>query len=160
MIQLEALPESNGKKFMPIITDLWRRTQPIIRYRLNDVLQMESQPCSCGSSFRVIHAIEGRCDDICYFESIAGGTRPFFPDTIRRMILLASPDIVDYQVLQERCGQLHIHLLVVPGASFDAVAQVVQASVDTTVAQYACRPATVVIEQGLVETPPGADAEN
>ena len=155
MIQLEALPESNGKKFIPIITDLWRRTQPIIRYRLNDVLQMESQPCSCGSSFRVIRAIEGRCDDICYFESIAGGIRPFFPDTIRRMILLASPDIVDYQVLQERCGQLHIHLSVVPGASFGAVAQVVQASVGTTVAQYACRPATVVIEQGLVALPAG-----
>jgi putative adenylate-forming enzyme len=155
MIQLEALPESNGKKFMPIITDLWRRTQPIIRYRLNDVLQMESQSCSCGSSFRVIRAIEGRCDDICYFESIAGGIRPFFPDTIRRMILLASPDIVDYQVLQERCGQLHIHLSVVPSASFGTVAQVVQASVDSTVAQYACRPATVYIEQGLVALPAG-----
>jgi len=25
-----------------------------------------------------------------------GGTRPFFPDTIRRMILLASPHILDY----------------------------------------------------------------
>ncbi len=155
MIQLEALPESNGEKFMPIITDLWRRTQPIIRYRLNDVLQMDPQPCSCGSSFRVIRAIEGRCDDVCYFESLAGGTRPFFPDTIRRMILLASPDIVDYQVLQERCGQLHIHLSVVPGASFGTVVQAVQVSVDTTVAQYACRPATVYIEQGLVAFPAG-----
>ncbi len=154
-LQFEPLPGSDGERVTPIVTDLWRRTQPIIRYRLNDVLQLDPDPCRCGSSFRVIRAIEGRCDDICYFESLAGGTRPFFPDTIRRMILLASPDIVDYLVVQERCGHLHVYLSTVPGASFSAVAQAVQASVATTVAQYTCRPATVSIEQGLVPLPPG-----
>ena len=155
LIQLEELPDSNGEKFMPIITDLWRRTQPIIRYRLNDVLQMEHRPCSCGSAFRVIRAIEGRCDDICYFESNAGGTRAFFPDTIRRMILLASSDIVDYQVLQERCGHMLIHLDVSAQASFGVVATSVRESVQTTVAQYGCRPATINIEQGLSASPTG-----
>ncbi len=155
VLQLEPLPGSNGERVMPVVTDMWRRTQPIIRYRLNDVLQMESRPCSCGSAFRVIRAIEGRCDDICYFVSLDGSMRPFFPDTIRRMILLASPDILDYQAVQEECGQLRIHLLVTPKASFSTVAQAVQESVNATLAQYDCRPATPRIEEGLELPAPG-----
>jgi putative adenylate-forming enzyme len=155
ILQLEPLPGSNGERVMPVVTDMWRRTQPIIRYRLNDVLQLDSQPCSCGSAFRVIRAIEGRCDDICYFESLDGSARPFFPDTIRRMILLASPDIVDYQAVQEQCGQLRMHLSVTPQASFGAIAQAVTASVEATVAQYACRPALLSVEEGLEPLAPG-----
>src|SRR6266566_7916242 len=155
IIQLEALPGSDGERVIPIVTDMWRSTQPIIRYRLNDVLQMDPRPCSCGSTFRVIRAIEGRCDDVCYFESLAGGTRPFYPDTIRRMILLANPDIADYQAVQERCGHLRIHLSKASRAQFGEVAQSVLASVQTTVAQYGCRPAEVSIEEGLGPSKPG-----
>ena len=154
MLQLEPLPGSE-ERVMPIVTDLWRKTQPIIRYRLNDILQLDPAPCRCGSSFRVIRTIEGRSDDICYFESLTGGTRPFFPDTIRRMILLASPHIVDYQVVQERHGHMRIHLSVAPGIPFNSVVQEVKASATMILAQYDCRPAELCIEEGLVPLPPG-----
>lgn len=153
-LQFEPLPD--GERVMPIITDLWRRTQPIIRYRLNDILQLASAPCTCGSSFRVIRSIEGRSDDICYFESQTGERRPFYPDTIRRMLLLASPEIVDYQVIQEQYGQLRIHLAVTSTASFDAIVQSVTASVAATIAQYECRPASIQIENGLLPLIAGA----
>jgi putative adenylate-forming enzyme len=155
ILQFEALPESDGQRVVPIITDLWRRTQPIIRYRLNDVLQLEKHPCPCGSPFRVIRSIEGRCDDICYFESLTGEPRPFFPDTIRRMILLASPDITDYQVIQPNPGKLNIYLTITSGTSFENVSAAVLASVNATVAQYSCQPAIVQIEQGIVPPSPG-----
>ncbi|WP_165423239.1 F390 synthetase-related protein [Ktedonosporobacter rubrisoli] len=155
MLQFEALEGSEDRLVQPIITDLWRKTQPIIRYRLNDLLELDPAPCVCGSGFRVIRAIEGRSDDICYFETLTGELRPFFPDTIRRMILLASPDITDYQVVQERNGQLHIYLQTEPGASFERVAQLVRASVAATIAQYACRSADVEIEPGLPPALPG-----
>jgi len=71
------------------------------------------------------------------------------------MILLASPDIVDYQAVQEQCGQLRIHLTVAPQASFGAIAQAVVASVEATVAQYACRPARLSVEEGLEPLSPG-----
>jgi phenylacetate-CoA ligase len=154
ILQFEPLPGSD-ERVKPVVTDLWRKTQPIIRYRLNDILQLDPSPCTCGSSFRVIRTIEGRSDDICYFESLTGGTRPFFPDTIRRMILLASPHIVDYQVVQERHSQLRIHLSIAPDIPFDSIVQEVQASAATMLAQYACRAAEMSIEQGLAPLPPG-----
>jgi putative adenylate-forming enzyme len=154
-LQLEPLPD-DPTRVMPIVTDLWRTTQPIIRYRLNDVLQLDPRACACGSAFRVIHSIEGRSDDVCYFEADAGGARPFFPDTIRRMILLASAQILDYQAVQARSGELHIRLSIPAGTAFDAIAQAVRASVMATVAQYACRPPRLTIEQGIMPAVPGA----
>jgi putative adenylate-forming enzyme len=43
LLQFEPLEDQSvdqGGRVTPIVTDLWRRTQPIIRYRLNDVLRL------------------------------------------------------------------------------------------------------------------------
>ncbi len=154
-LQFEPASGDSEDRVMPIVTDLWRRTQPIIRYRLNDVLQLDPTPCSCGSPFRAIRAIEGRSDDVCYFTSHTGQPRPFFPDTLRRMILLASPSIADYQVVQPHCGHIDIYLSLTPGASFEIVRRSVQASVATTLNQYNCLPAVLQIVQGLPPLPAG-----
>lgn len=146
---------ATGERVMPIVTDLWRTTQPIIRYRLNDVLQLETRPCVCGSPFRVIRSIEGRCDDVCSFLSLDGDIRPFYPDTIRRMILLASQDISDYQVVQRSPGHLAIALAIAPQADFALVAASVLASVQSILASYACRPAQVEISAGIEPPVPG-----
>lgn len=156
-------PPSSGasEPVTPIVTDLWRRTQPIIRYRLNDVLRMRNQPCPCGSSFRVIEAIEGRCDDVCYFYANDGTLRPFFPDTIRRMILLASSLITDYAAIQTADGQLCIHLALAEPAAHgperDAVAAAVRLSTVAVANQYGCRAPQLEIEFQL--PPPVAGAK-
>ena len=133
----------------PIVTDLWRKTQPIIRYRLNDVLRLAGKPCRCGSDFRVVEAIEGRCDDVCYFVTDAGGTRPFFPDVIRRMVLLASDAITEYQAVQERPGQLRVRVALLTGADADAMDAALRRSADETMAWYGCRPMDLTIEHEL-----------
>ncbi len=144
----------------PIVTDLWRRTQPIIRYRLDDVLQLAGKPCPCGSCFRTIARIEGRCDDVCYFfehhGSTSGPRRPFFPDTIRRMILLAGAGIADYQALQERDGQLLVHLQLTPGAHQQQVIDAVRTSVYATVEQYGCLRPQLDIDTHLPPLPPAS----
>ncbi|MFV0428031.1 MAG: F390 synthetase-related protein [Arachnia sp.] len=62
-------------RFVPIITDLRRRTQPIIRYRLNDVLVKRTAPCPCGSVLMALERIEGRQDDTLLIDG-----RSVFPD--------------------------------------------------------------------------------
>ena len=65
------------------------------------------------------------------------------------MILLADPHIVDYQVFQEHCGHLRVHLAVTPAVPFSQVVPSVQTSVASIVAQYDCRPAILEIVEGL-----------
>jgi putative adenylate-forming enzyme len=151
-VQLEPLEEDSpgaaqSLACTPIITDLWRKTQPMIRYRLNDILVLSPKTCSCGSDFKVLERIEGRCDDICYFPQAhepAGRLRPFFPDTLRRMVLLAHADIADYLVIQDAPGSLRIRLEIKPAEEtvqsehFAQVESAVRQQVERTVQSYAC----------------------
>lgn len=86
-------------RFYPIITDFKRTSQPIINYRLNDLLVEATVPCPCGSVCQRIEKIEGRSDDIFLFKGRSGGTVPVFPDFIRRCVLFV-PNIHEYQASQ------------------------------------------------------------
>jgi putative adenylate-forming enzyme len=58
--------------FVPIVTDLARSTQPVVRYRLDDVLVERAEACACGSVFTAIERIRGRADDILFLPSRDG----------------------------------------------------------------------------------------
>jgi len=98
-------------KFNPVITDLYRKTQPHVRYRLNDVLTIKQGGCACGSPFLAIEQVEGRCDDIFYFKSNSNDSKVrVFSDFIRRTILFSSPEILEYQIIQKSIDHCHLHL--------------------------------------------------
>ena len=88
--------DSNKTRFHPIITDYLRSSQPIVRYELNDILH-EGPVCSCGSKSTVISKIEGRSDDIFRFLK-NGNEIIIYPDFIRRAVILASDQILNYSV--------------------------------------------------------------
>ena len=112
-IQKEYL-DPDKSRFMPIITDFRRTTQPIIRYRLNDILVKRKTPCQCGSKLIAIEHIEGRQDDIFYlpYQSSNGELVTIFPDFIRRAIVMVSDDIEDYQVMQLSLNRIEVALKV------------------------------------------------
>jgi phenylacetate-coenzyme A ligase PaaK-like adenylate-forming protein len=47
-----------------LVTSLFGRTMPLIRYELTDVPVPGDRPCSCGAAFPLIKAVKGRSDDI------------------------------------------------------------------------------------------------
>ncbi|WP_338592799.1 F390 synthetase-related protein [Paenibacillus sp. Y5S-9] len=99
------------RRFVPIITDFSRTSQPIIRYRLNDILTEAALPCACGSPFTAIERIEGRCDDTLYFTQLhTGEAVPVFPDFVTRSVIAASPDIEHYRVVQQGDGTMEVSL--------------------------------------------------
>lgn len=110
-IQKEYL-DPDKSRFMPIITDFRRTTQPIIRYRLNDILVERKTPCPCGSVLIAIEHIEGRQDDIFYLPhgSSNGEWVTIFPDFLRREIVMVSDEIEDYQVMQLSLNRIEVAL--------------------------------------------------
>lgn len=92
--------DEEKKRFYPLITDLWRTTQPVIRYELNDIVT-EKKNCTCGNPFTAIESIEGREDDILFFESKDRGKVNLFPDFLRRAIVLSDSNISDYALIQD-----------------------------------------------------------
>lgn len=98
----------DGRRFIPIVTDFTRRLQPILRYRLNDILVERAEPCPCGLPFTALEKIEGREDDIFVFPGRERTTVTVFPDFIRRCVLFAG-DVTDYRVVQDGDGALHVY---------------------------------------------------
>ena len=97
----------DDKRFYPIITDLKRRAQPIVRYRLNDILVKKATTCECGSLLLAIEKIEGRQDDVFEFIGLETEVVTVFPDYIRRCLLF-SDQVEEYRVQQVDANQLDV----------------------------------------------------
>jgi phenylacetate-coenzyme A ligase PaaK-like adenylate-forming protein len=82
-----------------LITSLFGRTLPLIRYEVTDIPVPNGKPCSCGAHFPLVSGVKGRADDIF-----------LYPDGIHihpvvfRTPLGQNPGIAEYQVLQTRNG--------------------------------------------------------
>lgn len=108
-IEKDWIDEGSGR-FAPVITDFNRKSQPVIRYRLDDVLVADGTPCPCGSAFARIAAIEGRCDDILDARTADGKPYALYADFVRRA-LIADDAVREYRV--EQHGRT-LHLFLTP----------------------------------------------
>ena len=73
-IEFELEPVSGTNGFRPIITDLRRKSQPIVRLRGDDFIELDERPCSCGYCGRTILPPQGRVSDLWHI-----GGRVFTP---------------------------------------------------------------------------------
>lgn len=116
-------------RFTPIVTDLRRRAQPIVRYRLGDVLRARSEPCPCGSALAAIERIEGREGDTLEFRGLDGRAVPVFADVMSRALLYAH-GFDEYRVVQTAAARLEIALDVLDESSMTSVTREVHALAD------------------------------
>ncbi|SEO01674.1 putative adenylate-forming enzyme [Amphibacillus marinus] len=101
--------DKKSRRFVPIITDLYRSTQPLVRYRHTDILVEQETPCPCGSSFIALERIEGREDD-CFKVTTDQGLVRIFPDFIRYAITRASDAISQFQCIQHSEYEIEVLL--------------------------------------------------
>jgi putative adenylate-forming enzyme len=62
-----------------LVTVLFRRTQPLIRYELSDRIVFSPNGCDCGLPWRVLERVEGRDEEVLRLPAAAGGTREVHP---------------------------------------------------------------------------------
>ncbi|UTW60567.1 adenylate cyclase [bacterium SCSIO 12741] len=126
--------DDSKTRFHPIITDYLRSSQPVVRYELNDILH-EGPPCSCGSKSTVLSKIEGRSDDVFRFEQ-GNAAVDIYPDFIRRSVLLASEDIVNYRVTRIGEKKLSVFLEVLKPEKREMLFQRVQKELKVLFSTY------------------------
>ncbi len=94
-----------------VLTTLNQSAMPFIRYRLGDLTAWTGGACTCGNTFPLIQAPEGRVDEALRF---AGGER--LSPTRFCFALRASDGIEQFQVIQETLGWIRV--LIVPARSW------------------------------------------
>jgi phenylacetate-coenzyme A ligase PaaK-like adenylate-forming protein len=82
-----------------LLTNLYNRTQPLIRYEINDPMTLLDEPCACGCAHRRITGIGGRVEEPFVY---AGGT-VVHPVALGDPLLL-DPAVLDFQVRQTASG--------------------------------------------------------
>lgn len=94
-------PDPDGRLVSPIVTDFTRRQQGMIRYRMNDLLELADRRCPCGSAYRAVTRIEGRSDDAFLLADRSGVLRLVTPDILRNAVIDADPAIDDFRIVQK-----------------------------------------------------------
>jgi phenylacetate-CoA ligase len=106
-------PGTAGAKIL--ISVLFSRTQPLIRYELSDSVVTTDRRCPCGRTFGLIEAIQGRREDVIHLSSPGGGSISIHPNVFHDVLDRVSAG--EWQIVQD---VERIQLLVArPGADFD-----------------------------------------
>ena len=153
VIQKQWVDEEKGW-YHPIISDFRRKTQPIIRYRLNDILVTSKKPCPCGDARESIEAVMGRQDDIFFIKKISEeGYEQVIPDFIRRAVMQMHPSITAYCAIQKSADEIEVQLLPeglenISYEGFDQVWQKMRTKTPKiTVADYTFKPSATKLRR-------------
>ena len=105
--QREVIDAETGA-FVPIISDLSRRSLLVLNYRLDDVLVPAPQPCRCGCASTAITRIEGRLADAIFLPGRQGPSWISSEDL--RQIAFSVPGVTDWALVQTGPARLRFHL--------------------------------------------------
>lgn len=95
VIELEPVAGTQG--FRPIVTDLHRRSQPVVRLRGDDFLELDGlSPCRCGFVGRTIRPIGGRVGNLWRFDSCT-----FIPRQINEAVEAELGGAIRWQALAD-----------------------------------------------------------
>ncbi|MDQ3980945.1 MAG: phenylacetate--CoA ligase family protein [Actinomycetota bacterium] len=131
-----------GQKLL--LTNLFNRTQPLVRYELSDMVVLDSRPCPCGRASRRVTSIEGRMEDVLHFPKRDGGEVAVQP------FMLESPfthlaDVRQYKVVHENDG-LRVLLVVRDGARIQATSQRVRDALAAILAEVNAVPPPILVD--------------
>lgn len=95
VVELEAVAGTPGHR--PVLTDLRRRTQPVVRIRTDDYIELDDRRCRCGYAGRVVRPVMGRATDIWRY-----GQRIVTPNRLVAAMDAIVPPAASWQALAMR----------------------------------------------------------
>jgi phenylacetate-CoA ligase len=94
--------EEPGKRGKMVITALDRFAQPCVRFDAKDIIEWDSEPCTCGRSFRLIKGgVVGRADDITKVKGVL-----LAPSAIEEVVRGIDGLGDEYEVIVDKLGDV------------------------------------------------------
>ncbi len=98
-----------------LVTNLFNRTQPLIRFEVSDLVSVDPEPCRCGRSLMRLRSLEGRAEEILQI----GGTAVH---PLEFAVITSDPGVREFQVVQR--GQTLLLRLALREDAEDAPARI------------------------------------
>jgi len=99
-------PGTYGAKLL--VTTLFSRTQPLIRYELNDSVRLATDTCPSGLPFAMLESIQGRVEDALLLPAKSGGRMAIQPLVFNRVMDILP--VSGWQIVQEADDSLTVLL--------------------------------------------------
>ena len=79
VVDEDEIPVEQGKPGNVLLTNLYNRCQPLIRYKMDDIATYSEEECDCGSPFPLLKNVEGRKEEVIWVENGSGGYEILHP---------------------------------------------------------------------------------
>jgi phenylacetate-coenzyme A ligase PaaK-like adenylate-forming protein len=109
-----------------LVTNLFNRTLPLIRYELPDLVTVSPEPCPCGRPLRVVSEVAGRTDDVLRLPGRDGRPVAVHPLALRSP-LAALSEVRQYRIVHDPSG-LEVEVVLAGDAEPDAAGRRIEAT--------------------------------
>ena len=130
-----------------LITTLFSRTQPLIRYELNDSVRLSTEHDGCGLPFAILESIQGRVENNLMLPAVSGGEVLIRPLVINRIMDIVP--VSGWQLVQQADNGL---VLLLTGARDGLTDEALIDQISKSLAQEGAR-ATYIKVQRVPEIP-------
>lgn len=103
-------PAKPGTPARIVVTPLYLRTMPLIRYEVGDTAVLSAQPCPCGRTLPLMEKLDGRRDDCIILTS----GRRVLPVGSFANVIEAESDVLEFFVTQETPDLIVVELVLRP----------------------------------------------
>jgi phenylacetate-coenzyme A ligase PaaK-like adenylate-forming protein len=134
-----------------LVTNLYNRVQPIIRFEVTDLVTLDDAACACGRTLQRIIALDGRSDDILELPGKQG--KVVLHPLRLRSILGAEPAVLQYQITYAG-HSLEVQVVLATGASPEKTAQL-RAALEETLRSAGTDLPVVVRATAAIDREPG-----
>lgn len=108
-------PGTYGAKLL--VTTLFSRTQPLIRYEMNDSVRLTPDSCQSGLPFAILESVQGRVEDTLWLPTPTGARKAVQPLVFNRIMDILP--VSGWQVIQENDDGLTVLVSGVHGEFVD-----------------------------------------
>jgi phenylacetate-CoA ligase len=109
-----------------LVTSFIKRTQPVLRYEISDMVRRTTAPCPCGRPFARMLSVEGRSDDVLRMEGAGGRTIVVHPHTLKSP-MAALPELRQYKIVHDDDG-LHVRVVLRDAAPGEEICRRIDAT--------------------------------
>jgi phenylacetate-CoA ligase len=126
-----------------LLTNLFNRTQPLIRYELTDLVTLSPDPCPCGRPFPLLEPVGGRSDDMLELPTRGGETVRVLP-LILHSAMAGVTALSEYRIVWG-CGELRVDA-VLDGGDRDRTCGEIETRLGAALAGQGAQPPPIRVE--------------
>jgi phenylacetate-CoA ligase len=135
-----------------LVTNLFNRTLPLIRFEVSDLVAIDSSRCACGRTLPRLRAVQGRLDDVLHLPGARG--EPVLVHPTQFSLVAADPAVREFQVVQ-RGVRIVLRLALREDAAPSTASRVARAAAERLAALGVERPAVEAETVAAIERSAG-----